>query len=122
VDFEIVEIDLKNKPEWYPRVNPASKVSRYRCKYSRRRGLKSIYPRQVPAIWFDAPKDAEPSNVPEGTFILPESSLIVEFLADVYPQIAGTFDQHPNHRPWAAELPLTCLLNPNSALPRQEPT
>jgi hypothetical protein len=26
-DFKIVEIDLKNKPEWYqPKINPASKV------------------------------------------------------------------------------------------------
>ncbi|KAJ9124892.1 hypothetical protein QFC24_002821 [Naganishia onofrii] len=66
-DFEIVEIDLKNKPEWYqPKINPASKV---------------------PALWYDAPKDADPSSPPAGTFILPESSLIVNFVESVYPEL-----------------------------------
>ncbi|KAI5454276.1 hypothetical protein NCC49_004336 [Naganishia albida] len=66
-DFKIVEIDLKNKPEWYqPKINPASKV---------------------PALWFDAPEDADPASPPEGTFILPESALIVDFIASVHPEL-----------------------------------
>lgn len=64
---EIVEINLKDKPEWYqPNINPASKV---------------------PAIWYDAPADADVTNPPAGTFILPESALIVDFVASVFPQI-----------------------------------
>ncbi|KAJ9110032.1 hypothetical protein QFC20_003106 [Naganishia adeliensis] len=66
-DYKIVEIDLKNKPEWYqPKINPASKV---------------------PALWYDAPRDADATAPPPGTFILPESALIVDFIASVYPDL-----------------------------------
>lgn len=47
---------------------------------------------QVPAIWYDAPKDADPEKPPKDTFILPESALIVEFLADVYPSLTCKSD------------------------------
>ncbi|KAG7535913.1 hypothetical protein FFLO_03584 [Filobasidium floriforme] len=77
-EYETVEIDLQNKPEWYPKVNPASKV---------------------PAIWYDAPKDADPSKPSKEAFILPESGLIVNFLADVFPQIA---DKDPLQKARAA--------------------
>jgi hypothetical protein len=50
---------------------------------------------KVPAIWYDAPKDADPSKPSEKAFILPESGLIVNFLADVFPQIAGELGYCP---------------------------
>jgi glutathione S-transferase len=43
---------------------------------------------QVPAIWYDAPKDADVTKPPPGTFVLPESGLIVDFVTSLYPQIA----------------------------------
>jgi hypothetical protein len=42
---------------------------------------------EVPALWYDAPKDADPSAPPKGAFILPESGLIVDFVASLYPSI-----------------------------------
>jgi hypothetical protein len=50
---------------------------------------------QVPAIWYDAPKDADPSKPSKEAFILPESGLIVNFLADIFPQIAGELGYCP---------------------------
>lgn len=50
---------------------------------------------KVPAIWYDAPKDADPSKPSKEAFILPESGLIVNFLADVFPQIAGELGYCP---------------------------
>jgi len=66
-EHETVEIDLKNKPVWYaPKVNPASKV---------------------PALSYSAPAGSDVSDPPPGTFVLPESSLIVYFVANLFPQI-----------------------------------
>ncbi|ORY28988.1 hypothetical protein BCR39DRAFT_533457 [Naematelia encephala] len=65
--YETVEIDLKNKPAWYaPNINPASKV---------------------PAISYGAPPDSDVTKPPAGTFLLPESALVVQFIASLYPQI-----------------------------------
>jgi glutathione S-transferase len=87
-DYKIVEIDLKNKPEWYqPKINPASKVCIFQIP------LFSVTHEicQVPALWYDAPKDADSTAPPPGTFILPESALIVDFMASVYPELQCTF-------------------------------
>jgi hypothetical protein len=50
---------------------------------------------KVPALWYDAPKDADPSSPPAGTFILPESSLIVNFVESVYPELQCRFFLEP---------------------------
>ncbi|RPD53469.1 glutathione S-transferase C-terminal-like protein [Lentinus tigrinus ALCF2SS1-7] len=62
--FTRYEIDLQNKPEWYaPKVNPASKV---------------------PAIAYGGP--AVPPDQPSPDSIkLAESLVLVEFIADLYP-------------------------------------
>ncbi|KAJ6627699.1 thioredoxin-like protein [Mycena sp. CBHHK59/15] len=59
------EVDLANKPEWYaPKVNPASKV---------------------PAIAYGGPQATPDQPSPESTKIA-ESLVLVEFIADLYPQ------------------------------------
>jgi len=65
--YEIVEIDLQNKPVWYqPKINPASKV---------------------PALSYGAPPDSDVSDPPAGTFLLPESGIITNFIGTLYPAI-----------------------------------
>ncbi|TFK79089.1 glutathione S-transferase C-terminal-like protein [Polyporus arcularius HHB13444] len=62
--FTRYEIDLQNKPEWYaPKVNPASKV---------------------PAIAYGGPQVPPDQPSPESTK-LAESLVLVEFIADLYP-------------------------------------
>ncbi|KIJ63082.1 hypothetical protein HYDPIDRAFT_113635 [Hydnomerulius pinastri MD-312] len=64
-DFKAYQIDLANKPEWYaPKVNPASKV---------------------PAIAYGGPDVAPENPSPESTK-LAESLVLVEFVADLFPQ------------------------------------
>jgi glutathione S-transferase len=47
-------------------------------------------------LWYDAPKNADPSAPPKGAFILPESGLIVDFIASLYPSIQReSFRSHP---------------------------
>ncbi|KAF9235617.1 glutathione S-transferase C-terminal-like protein [Melanogaster broomeanus] len=63
--FKVYKIDLANKPEWYaPKVNPASKV---------------------PAIAYGGPDVLPEDPSPESTK-LAESLVLVEFVADLYPQ------------------------------------
>jgi len=63
-DYTRYEIDLQNKPEWYaPKVNPASKV---------------------PAATYGGPKVAPDQPSPE-SHKFAESLILVEFVADVYP-------------------------------------
>ncbi|KAI0765457.1 glutathione S-transferase C-terminal-like protein [Fomes fomentarius] len=65
VSFSRFEIDLQNKPEWYaPQVNPASKV---------------------PAIAYGGPPVPPEQPSPASTK-LAESLVLVEFVADLFPQ------------------------------------
>ncbi|KAJ6599759.1 glutathione S-transferase [Mycena vulgaris] len=65
--FNRFEIDLGNKPEWYaPKVNPASKV---------------------PAIAYGGPQVSPDLPSPESIKIA-ESLVLVEFIADLYPNSA----------------------------------
>lgn len=65
--YETVEINLQDKPTWYqPKINPASKV---------------------PALSYGAPADSDVSDPPAGTFLLPESAVIVGFVASLFPEI-----------------------------------
>ncbi|KAF7348710.1 Glutathione S-transferase [Mycena venus] len=67
VGYNRYEIDLANKPEWYaPKVNPASKV---------------------PAIAYGGPQVSPDLPSPESTKIA-ESLILVEFVADLYPESA----------------------------------
>ncbi|CAE6423670.1 unnamed protein product [Rhizoctonia solani] len=75
-DYTTYEIDLTNKPDWYaPKINPASKV---------------------PAIAYGGPKvdPADPS--PESTK-LAESLVLLEFIADLYPD-SGLLSANPVER------------------------
>ncbi|EIN09095.1 hypothetical protein PUNSTDRAFT_87214 [Punctularia strigosozonata HHB-11173 SS5] len=72
-EYERYEIDLQNKPEWYaPKVNPASKV---------------------PAIAYGGPKVPADQPSPESVK-LAESLILVEFVADLYPQ-SGSLPSDP---------------------------
>ncbi|KIJ15137.1 maleylacetoacetate isomerase [Paxillus involutus ATCC 200175] len=72
-NFKVYQIDLANKPDWYaPKVNPASKV---------------------PAIAYGGPDVAPENPSPESTK-LAESLVLVEFVADLYPQ-ADLLPQDP---------------------------
>lgn len=63
-DYTKYQIDLQNKPEWYaPKVNPASKV---------------------PAIAYGGPSVPPDQPSPESVK-LAESLILVEFVADLYP-------------------------------------
>ncbi|KZP12046.1 hypothetical protein FIBSPDRAFT_937169 [Athelia psychrophila] len=65
--YETVEINLQDKPSWYAtKINPASKV---------------------PALSYGAPADSDVSSPPAGTFLLPESGVIVGFVASLFPSI-----------------------------------
>lgn len=57
---------------------------------------------KVPALWYDAPRDADATAPPPGTFILPESALIVDFIASVYPDLQCT--SYPGPRLTSADL------------------
>ncbi|KIK97436.1 hypothetical protein PAXRUDRAFT_824930 [Paxillus rubicundulus Ve08.2h10] len=71
--FKIYHIDLANKPDWYaPKVNPASKV---------------------PVIAYGGP-DVAPENPSPQSTKLAESLVLVEFVADLYPQ-ANLLPQDP---------------------------
>jgi len=63
--FKVYQIDLLNKPEWYaPKVNPASKV---------------------PAVAYGGP-DVPPENPSPESVKLTESLVLVEFVADLFPE------------------------------------
>ncbi|TIA92560.1 hypothetical protein E3P99_00556 [Wallemia hederae] len=63
--FEKVEIDLENKPEWYPAINPASKV---------------------PAIVVDKDNHAkDTTKIPETGVSINESLVLLELVADLFP-------------------------------------
>ncbi|KAH8978323.1 glutathione S-transferase [Lactarius hatsudake] len=69
-------IDLANKPEWYaPRVNPASKV---------------------PALVYGSPK-SDPENPSPESAKIAESLVILEFIADLYPD-SGLLPNDPVER------------------------
>ncbi|KAI0701988.1 hypothetical protein BC835DRAFT_147026 [Cytidiella melzeri] len=71
--FTRYEIDLSNKPEWYaPKVNPASKV---------------------PAITYGGP-EVPPDQPSPDSVKLNESLVLVEFIADLYPE-SGILPQDP---------------------------
>ncbi|KAI0089004.1 glutathione S-transferase C-terminal-like protein [Irpex rosettiformis] len=71
--FTRYEIDLQNKPEWYaPKVNPASKV---------------------PAIAYGGPEVPPDQPSPESVK-LNESLVLVEFIADLYPE-SGILPKDP---------------------------
>ncbi|KAJ7107327.1 hypothetical protein C8R44DRAFT_321127 [Mycena epipterygia] len=73
VDYIRLEIDLKNKPEWYAsKVNPAG---------------------AVPAIAYGGPKVPAGPPSPESAKIA-ESLVLVEFVADLYPE-AGILPKDP---------------------------
>ncbi|KAG9121843.1 hypothetical protein FRC07_002030 [Ceratobasidium sp. 392] len=70
------EVDLVNKPEWYaPKVNPASKV---------------------PAIAYGGPK-VDPTNPSPDSVKLAESLILLEFIADLYPE-SGLLSSDPVER------------------------
>ncbi|KAI0360305.1 glutathione S-transferase C-terminal-like protein [Trametes cingulata] len=70
------QIDLQNKPEWYaPKVNPASKV---------------------PAIAYGGP-DVPPDQPSPDSVKLAESLILVEFVADLFPQ-SGLLPTDPVQR------------------------
>ncbi|TIA82939.1 hypothetical protein E3P78_01059 [Wallemia ichthyophaga] len=63
--FEKVEIDLEKKPEWYPQINPASKV---------------------PALVIDKDNHQKDiSKIPENGVSINESLVLLELVADLYP-------------------------------------
>ncbi|KAH9051930.1 hypothetical protein EDB87DRAFT_629108 [Lactarius vividus] len=75
-DVTRYSIDLANKPEWYaPRVNPAGKV---------------------PALVYGSPKSDPDNPSPESTKIA-ESLVILEFIADLYPD-SGLLPKDPVER------------------------
>ncbi|CAE6518360.1 unnamed protein product [Rhizoctonia solani] len=75
-DYTTYEIDLSNKPEWYaPKINPASKV---------------------PAIAYGGPK-VDPANPSPESAKLAESLVLLEFIADLYPN-SGLLSANPVER------------------------
>ncbi|KAG8762359.1 hypothetical protein FRC11_009662 [Ceratobasidium sp. 423] len=75
-DYTMYEIDLSNKPEWYaPKINPASKV---------------------PAIAYGGPK-VDPANPSPESTKLAESLVLLEFIADLYPN-SGLLSANPVER------------------------
>ncbi|GAB1517246.1 hypothetical protein RhiTH_000290 [Rhizoctonia solani] len=75
-DYTLYEIDLANKPDWYaPKVNPASKV---------------------PAIAYGGPK-VDPANPSPESIKLAESLVLLEFIADLYPN-SGLLSTNPVER------------------------
>ncbi|KIJ63066.1 hypothetical protein HYDPIDRAFT_93282 [Hydnomerulius pinastri MD-312] len=65
VEYKAYQVDLSNKPEWFaPKVNPASKV---------------------PAIAYGGP-DVDPESPSSESTKLAESLVLVEFIADLYPE------------------------------------
>ncbi|CAE7217970.1 unnamed protein product [Rhizoctonia solani] len=75
-DYTTYEIDLSNKPEWYaPKVNPASKV---------------------PAIAYGGPK-VDPANPSPESVKIAESLVLLEFIADLYPN-SGLLSADPVER------------------------
>ncbi|KAF8261501.1 hypothetical protein EI94DRAFT_1780222 [Lactarius quietus] len=75
-DVTRYEIDLANKPEWYAsRVNPASKV---------------------PAVVYGSPK-SDPENPTPESAKLAESLVLLEFIADLYPD-SGLLPKDPVSR------------------------
>ncbi|CAE6478385.1 hypothetical protein RSOLAG22IIIB_01719 [Rhizoctonia solani] len=75
-DYTTYEIDLSNKPEWYaPKVNPASKV---------------------PAIAYGGPK-VDPANPSPDSVKIAESLVLLEFIADLYPN-SGLLSANPVER------------------------
>ncbi|KAH7912760.1 glutathione S-transferase C-terminal-like protein [Hygrophoropsis aurantiaca] len=75
--FKSFQIDLQNKPEWYaPKVNPASKVPAIAY------GGPDVPP-ETPSP--DSTKLAESLPSPDSTK-LAESLVLVEFVADLFPQ------------------------------------
>ncbi|KAJ1309967.1 hypothetical protein OPQ81_006725 [Rhizoctonia solani] len=75
-DYTKYEIDLSNKPEWYaPKINPASKV---------------------PAIAYGGPK-VDPANPSPESVKLAESLVLLEFIADLYPN-SGLLSTNPVER------------------------
>ncbi|KAG9099415.1 hypothetical protein FS749_001335 [Ceratobasidium sp. UAMH 11750] len=75
-DYTKYEVDLINKPEWYaPKVNPASKV---------------------PAIAYGGPK-VDPTNPSPDSVKLAESLILLEFIADLYPN-SGLLSSDPVER------------------------
>ncbi|KAH9051928.1 glutathione S-transferase [Lactarius vividus] len=75
-DVTRYSIDLLNKPEWYaPQVNPANKV---------------------PALVYGRPK-SDPENPPPESTRITESLVILEFIADLYPD-SGLLPKDPVER------------------------
>ncbi|KAH7909386.1 glutathione S-transferase [Hygrophoropsis aurantiaca] len=73
IPYRICEVDLFNKPEWFTsKVNPAGKF---------------------PAITY-GPADTDPTNPPQSAFKLAESGVILEFIADLYPE-SGLLPKDP---------------------------
>ncbi|ELU43933.1 Glutaredoxin domain-containing protein [Rhizoctonia solani AG-1 IA] len=85
-DYTLYEIDLANKPDWYaPKVNPASK------------GVSTI-----PAIAYGGPK-VDPANPSPESIKLAESLVLLEFIADLYPN-SGLLSTNPVERAQARRI------------------
>ncbi|KAH7909603.1 glutathione S-transferase [Hygrophoropsis aurantiaca] len=73
IPYRIHEVDLLNKPEWFAaKVHPVGKV---------------------PVITYGA-ADTDPTNPPDSAVKLAESSVILEFIADLHPE-SGLLPKHP---------------------------
>ncbi|KAG7527859.1 hypothetical protein FFLO_06549 [Filobasidium floriforme] len=68
--YDLSEIDLRSKPKWYTEnVNTAGKV---------------------PALSYGAPADSSVEDPPKDVVVLPESGVIVDFVASLFPIIDYT--------------------------------
>jgi glutathione S-transferase len=89
-------VDLKNKPEWFAsQVNPAGKV-RYIHVASSCHGVDSSRVNQVPALVYGSPK-SDPENPSAESAKIAESLVILEFVADLYPD-SGLLPKDPVKR------------------------
>ena len=88
-------IDIKNKPEWFAsRVNPVGKVRYIRVSSSSL--IDAPLVRQVPALVYGSPK-SDPANPSAESVKLAESLVILEFVADLYPD-SGLLPKDPVDR------------------------
>jgi hypothetical protein len=90
--YELSEIDLHSKPKWFlENVNYAGKVHRAVAIQSpvRRCSLTDHCVRfsQVPALTYGTPADSSVEKPPKDVVVLRESSVIVDFVASLYPLI-----------------------------------
>src|ERR1700761_1379909 len=89
-------IDFNNKPEWFvSRVNRAGKV-RIISTFLPPRVLTRLVRNQVPALVYGSPK-SDPENPSAESAKITESLVILEFIADLYPD-SGLLPKDPVER------------------------